>query len=301
MYAHTCDGSSAAKVILRFRFFGELITLPGQLQSARAFVVKRGWNCGASFLHAGKSCSRTIYELVWGLDGDGNSDTIMEHIRKIQAGLRIRCNYIETVWGCGYRWTPKNMGLKSLFLFCLFPVYWLSCYWCSFLWCNVTALFPLVEYRFLQDGTIVKLEEPTASQQTILSVLGIIQVVSCIALPMGGLALSGVLYYHIKLKQPICRIAKWYYKDSEPRPWFIMPVRSGDELGNSVLPLILCAKNFEIKSGTMAADGRTQKIKCRVFPRFKKSDHSFERNCEITFTSGTADKRTIDRLESHNV
>ena len=47
-----------------------------------------------------------IYELVWGLDGDGNSDTIMEHIRKIRAKFAAHTlhNYIETVWGCGYRW-----------------------------------------------------------------------------------------------------------------------------------------------------------------------------------------------------
>ena len=42
-----------------------------------------------------------IYERVWGLDGDGNSDTIMEHIRKIRAKFAVHTlhNYIETVWG----------------------------------------------------------------------------------------------------------------------------------------------------------------------------------------------------------
>lgn len=47
-----------------------------------------------------------IYEAVWGLEGDGSSDTIMEHIRKIRAKLCALTthNYIETVWGVGYRW-----------------------------------------------------------------------------------------------------------------------------------------------------------------------------------------------------
>lgn len=47
-----------------------------------------------------------IYELVWGIDGSGNSDTIMEHIRKIRAKLAVQTlhSYIETVWGCGYKW-----------------------------------------------------------------------------------------------------------------------------------------------------------------------------------------------------
>ena len=58
-------------------------------------------------LNAGQVFDRErIYELVWGLDGDGNSDTIMEHIRKIRAKFAAHTlhNYIETVWGCGYRW-----------------------------------------------------------------------------------------------------------------------------------------------------------------------------------------------------
>ncbi len=47
-----------------------------------------------------------IYETVWGIDGDGDSDTVMEHIRKIRAKLTAYTlqSYIETVWGCGYKW-----------------------------------------------------------------------------------------------------------------------------------------------------------------------------------------------------
>lgn len=47
-----------------------------------------------------------IYEAVWGIDGEGNSDTIMEHIRKIRGKLSAYTfhNYIDTVWGCGYKW-----------------------------------------------------------------------------------------------------------------------------------------------------------------------------------------------------
>lgn len=47
-----------------------------------------------------------IYETIWGIDGAGNSDTVMEHVRKIRSKLSAHTshNYIETVWGCGYRW-----------------------------------------------------------------------------------------------------------------------------------------------------------------------------------------------------
>lgn len=58
-------------------------------------------------LNAGQVFDRErIYETVWGLEGDGNSDTVMEHIRKIRAkfGAHTHHQYIETVWGCGYKW-----------------------------------------------------------------------------------------------------------------------------------------------------------------------------------------------------
>lgn len=58
-------------------------------------------------LNAGQVFDRErIYETVWGIDGDGNSDTVMEHIRKIRVKLAACTlhSYIDTVWGCGYRW-----------------------------------------------------------------------------------------------------------------------------------------------------------------------------------------------------
>ena len=47
-----------------------------------------------------------IYDVVWGLEGDGSSDTIMEHIRKVRAKFATISahNYIDTVWGVGYKW-----------------------------------------------------------------------------------------------------------------------------------------------------------------------------------------------------
>lgn len=47
-----------------------------------------------------------IYECVWGLEAEGDSGVIKEHIRKIRAKLREVCekDYIETIWGVGYKW-----------------------------------------------------------------------------------------------------------------------------------------------------------------------------------------------------
>ncbi len=47
-----------------------------------------------------------IYEAVWGLEAEGDSNVIKEHVRKIRAKLREATgqDYIETIWGVGYSW-----------------------------------------------------------------------------------------------------------------------------------------------------------------------------------------------------
>ncbi len=48
-----------------------------------------------------------IYERVWGFDSDGDSSVVAEHIRRIRSKLSAHTDksYIETVWGCGYKWS----------------------------------------------------------------------------------------------------------------------------------------------------------------------------------------------------
>ena len=48
----------------------------------------------------------TIYEKLWGYNGEGDSIVVKEHIRKIRNKLLVYTdkNYIETVWGVGYKW-----------------------------------------------------------------------------------------------------------------------------------------------------------------------------------------------------
>lgn len=94
------------------RFFGELtVDYTGRTVSVGGEPVslsKREFDILELLsMNAGQVFDRErIYEIVWGIDGDGNSDTIMEHIRKIRAKLAAYTphSYIETVWGCGYRW-----------------------------------------------------------------------------------------------------------------------------------------------------------------------------------------------------
>lgn len=59
-------------------------------------------------LHAGQVFSREqIYERIWGWDAEGDSATIVEHVKKTRAKLSAADpagEYIQTVWGIGYKW-----------------------------------------------------------------------------------------------------------------------------------------------------------------------------------------------------
>lgn len=137
-----------------------------------------------------------------------------------------------------------------------------------FMICNsISSNFPSGGIEILADGSIVKMETPTETQQNILSMLGIIQIVSCIVLPMGGLALSGILYYHIKLKQPISTLRNGISRIRNHDLDFSMPVHSDDELGQ------LCTAFDTMREELLKSNQELwrqaeerEKAKCRLFP-----------------------------------
>lgn len=47
-----------------------------------------------------------IYEKIWGYDSEGDSSVVAEYIRRIRTKIATYTekSYIETVWGCGYKW-----------------------------------------------------------------------------------------------------------------------------------------------------------------------------------------------------
>lgn len=52
----------------------------------------------------------SLYEAVWGLEAEGDNNVIKEHIRKIRQKLSDvtgKDDYIETVWGVGYKWKKQ--------------------------------------------------------------------------------------------------------------------------------------------------------------------------------------------------
>lgn len=58
--------------------------------------------------HAGQVFDKeSIYEKIWGYDGDGESRIVTELIRRIRKKISeyTEQDFIETVWGCGYKWS----------------------------------------------------------------------------------------------------------------------------------------------------------------------------------------------------
>lgn len=51
-----------------------------------------------------------IYERIWGYDTEGNESVVVEHIRRIRNKFQrhTKQSYIETVWGCGYKWNEQT-------------------------------------------------------------------------------------------------------------------------------------------------------------------------------------------------
>lgn len=237
------------------RFFGELILD----YSARTVTInnqniplsKREFEIVELLsLNAGQVFDRErIYELVWGLDGDGNSDTIMEHIRKYALNLQhIHCIItLKRFGGVVIGGTPKNMGLKKSFLLLS-----LSCLAVAFLLLGAVIFlcrgienhYPLGGVEILSDGSVVPLPSPTVSQQRILAILNIVQTVSCILFPVGGLIVSVFLFYYLKLKQPISclqnGIMRIQNNDLDFRCRFCLTMK----WDNYVLPLKKCGVNF---------------------------------------------------------
>lgn len=52
-----------------------------------------------------------IYERIWGYDSEGDSSVVTEHIRRIRTKIAAYTDrvYIETVWGCGYKYIDRNL------------------------------------------------------------------------------------------------------------------------------------------------------------------------------------------------
>jgi signal transduction histidine kinase len=198
----------------------------------------------------------------------------------------------------------KNMELKKTFL-----VLSASCVLVAllmlglvFMICNsISSNFPSGGIEILADGSIVKMETPTETQQNILSMLGIIQIVSCIVLPMGGLALSGILYYHIKLKQPISTLRNGISRIRNHDLDFSMPVHSDDELGQLCTAFDTMREELLKSNQELWRQAEERKRLNAAFSHDLRNPITVLKGTIKLLRQGTADEQAIDRLESYTL
>jgi len=108
---------------LKFRFsegsrLGNTLTIRGlkiEKDSHRVFVLGREVNLAQKefglLLYLAKNPNRVfgreeLFERVWGLDAMGDSSTVTVHIARVREKIEINPSnpqYVETVWGAGYR------------------------------------------------------------------------------------------------------------------------------------------------------------------------------------------------------
>lgn len=168
--------------------------------------------------------------------------------------------------------------------------------------CNsISSNFPSGGIEILADGSIVKMETPTETQQNILSMLGIIQIVSCIVLPMGGLALSGILYYHIKLKQPISTLRNGISRIRNHDLDFSMPVHSDDELGQLCTAFDTMREELLKSNQELWRQAEERKRLNAAFSHDLRNPITVLKGTIKLLRQGTADEQAIDRLESYTL
>ena len=196
------------------------------------------------------------------------------------------------------------MSLKKSFLllslFCLLAAFLLLGI-VIFICRGIMANYPSGGVEILPNGSVIPLPEPTISQQRILTALNIVQIMSCIVFPVGGLLTSVVLFYHFKLREPIGILQDGITRIQNNDLDFSLPVSSSDEMGQ------LCAA-FEGMRGELL---KTNRLLWQQAEERKRLNAAFSHDLRnpITVLKGTVkllrqgvqDEQAISRLEGYTL
>lgn len=141
----------------------------------------------------------------------------------------------------------KNMGLKRSFfllsVLCLTAALLLTS-GIYFVCGKIAERYPQGGIAISYGGAVTELEMPTPEQEAVLRLLGRIQILSVLIIPVSGLGLAGLLFYRLKLKKPIMILKMGIERIQLHDLDFVIPAVSDDELGQ------LCAA-FETMRGEL--------------------------------------------------
>lgn len=133
----------------------------------------------------------------------------------------------------------RKAGLKKSFFVLTFLCLLVSLALAALVWficVKIQSQIPSDGLSYRLDGMIMQLEplytEPlTLYQKRVLSVVGILQILSCILFPVCGMAVAGILFYRLKCKVPIEILEESVKRIQNQDLDFHIPKVSEDELG----------------------------------------------------------------------
>ena len=100
----------------------------------------------------------------------------------------------------------KNMGLRRSFfllsVLCLAGALLLT-YGVYQTCARVADQYPTYGVVITSDGMVTSMEVPTPEQERVRELLGRIQILAVLIIPVSGLGLAGILFYRLKLRTPI--------------------------------------------------------------------------------------------------
>ena len=91
--------------------------------------------------------------------------------------------------------------------------------------------YPHYGIAITPDGVVTALEDPTPEQERIMKCINRIQLLAVLIIPVSGLGLAGILFYHLKLKLPIAILKESTERLRMHQLDFTIPEVSADELG----------------------------------------------------------------------
>lgn len=164
---------------------------------------------------------------------------------------------------------------------------------------TIMSNYPTGGITITYDGIIRELESPTKRQVQIVNLLGWIEVLSCILIPVLCLGAASLLFYRCKLKAPIAVLLMGTKRIKEQDLAFSLPEVSADELGQ------VCAA-FETMRGELL---RTNQELWRQAQERERLNAAFSHDLRNPITvlkgtvkllrQGTADEYALQRLETY--
>lgn len=161
--------------------------------------------------------------------------------------------------------------------------------------------YPHYGVTITSDGVVTDLEKPTPEQQRIMELVNQIQLLAILIVPVCGLGLAGILFYYLKLKEPIAILSESTKRIRMHDLDFSIPEVSADELGQ------ICAA-FE----TMRAELlRTNQELWRQAEERRRLNAAFAHDLRnpITVLKGTVkmlrqehgEEQALERLETYTL